>query len=526
MFEIELDLGFTDHHRKAFLAGMFLCGNLSFFSITYQDLPFKILRLSLTTVGAIAGGILLKEHRTPDRFEIEVLTFEQQKEQEIQAIAQQREELYKEQDLLNQQLQNWADELVLTTEQEKQDQQQLYEGTIVQLQSRISELEGIKRPRGTSRIEWVANQIIDVLLEYEVFADYHDSHAIPGNDIIWVNPRQGVKVRKLKELAEEIQLRLKAIALPELTVQEGSICISLPTDKAKTESLAAAGTKKKKGIIDPPPTWFQDMVLNPEVNHLFVNGDTGSGKSTLIDNFICYAKQELGKSVDIIICDPKFPDSEWVVDGEEILPQYKGYERLIDEDGEEYPSALDGVLDMFQDVRLRLEIAAKDKLAGRGVKPRQPRIYVVDEAEDLVASFGKDASESIQSVLRVGRSTKVKAIIIGQNPGCKAYGLEKANLRNCAQIYLRENALSGIDQVAPTTEIKKQLREQVALRQAAAEGDRSKRFYGLVKYPGQPPFIALMPEPQKFSHEEEAEEEFTVSIEDLVEEAILEDAIA
>jgi hypothetical protein len=510
VLEVEFDLNVSPRQRLTILLGFFLTGIISLTTVQNQAAWLKVLRMAMVGSGAIAGSALLWEYRPKE--EEEAITMQ------ATLIDEERQQLLSESEELEKRLQQWADEQAASWEKQYQDQAETYEAAIAQLRGRIAELDGIKRPRGNSRIEWVANQIIDVLLEFEIPADYYDSHAIPGNDMVWVTPRNGVRVRKLKELAEEIQLRLKLPSPADIAVQEGQIQISLTTDKTKTEALAT--TRKKKGIIDPPATWFQDMVLHPDVNHLFVNGDTGSGKSTLIDNFICFAKQELGSSVSITICDPKFPDSHWIVDGEEIIPQYKGYERLIDEDGEEHPSALDGVISMFDDVRSRLEVAARDKLAGREVKPRKPRIYVIDESEDLVGEFGKDVSDAIKSVLRVGRSTKVKAIIIGQNPGCKAYGLERANLRNCAQIYLRENALAGIDQVAPTQEMKKYLREQVALRQAAAEGDRTKKFYGLVKYPGEAAFVTLMPPPHHFNPQEADEDFLPASIEDLVEEAM------
>jgi hypothetical protein len=512
VLEVEFDLNVSPRQRLTILLGFFLAGIVSLTTVQNQSAWLKVLRMAMVGSGAIAGSALLWEYRPKE--EEEAITMQ------ATLIDEERQQLLSESEELEKRLQQWADEQAASWEKQYQDQAEVYEQAIAQLRGRIAELDGIKRPRGNSRIEWVANQIIDVLLEYEIPADYHDSHAIPGNDMVWVSPRDGVRIRKLKELAEEIQLRLKAASPPEIAVMDGQVQISIATDKSKTEVLTA--TRKKKGIVEPPATWFEEMVLSPDVNHLFVNGDTGSGKSTLIDNFICYAKKELGSQVDIVICDPKFPDSTWTVDGEEIIPRYKGYDRLVDEFGKEHESALDGLRAMHDDVRKRLSTAAQDKLAGREPVPRKPRIYVVDEAEDLVGEFKTEASDSIKSVLRVGRSTKVKAVIIGQNSGCKAYGMEKANLRNATQIYLRSNALPGVDQVASTAEEKKYLREQIALRQAAAESDRSKRYYGLVKYPGQPAFVALMPPPQSFNQDEdeEIEDDYPLSIEDLVEEAM------
>lgn len=496
--------------RRGFFIALFVVGLFSLLTIKYQDLAFKILRLSLVASGAIAGSVLLYEHRP--KSEEEQNNYESS---QLAIVEEERLRLIQEQEILDQRLQKWADEQQAQWEQQYNDQAAMYEGIISQQHQKIAQLEGIKRPKGNSRIEWVADQIIDVLLEYEIYCDYKDSHAIPGCDLIWVVPRQGVRVRKLKDIAEEIQLRIPGIEVPpEISVSDGAIQISCSADKAKVDRKAV---EKGNKLVEPADDWFKRMVTQPDVNHLFCNGDTGSGKSTLIDNFICLAKQELGNSVEIIIIDPKFPDSTWVIDGEEIIPEYKGYEPITDEYGEEHPSALDGLRAMYDDVRQRLENAAQAKLSGREKPNRIPRIYVIDEAEDLIATFGDDAAEPIRSVLRVGRSTKVKAVIIGQNPGCKAYKMEKANLRNCGQLYLRENALAGIDQVAPTAALKKQLRDQIALRQTEGEKDRSKRFYSLIKYPGMPAFTALCPPPAAYSGGDEVVD--VTTIEDLVEAA-------
>lgn len=528
---IELDLSLTSRQRTGFLIGVFLAGGISLLTIGNNQNWLRVLRLSLVSAGAIAGGVLLYEYRTPSKLEKQMLELQQREIEShsnaassLAAVEVERTRLYQEQEQLDKQLQQWADEQMQSWKSQLEDQAAMYEMMIVQLRSRIDELEGIKRPAGTSRIAWVANQIIDVLLEYEVEADYHDSHAIPGSDIVWVIPRSGVKVKKLKELSEEIHLRLPGVESVEISLtDDGTIQIVCSTDKAKTERQKLSNSKSDRAIVDDP-SWFEKMITHPDVNHLFVNGDTGSGKSTLIDNFISAAKRELGREVEIIIIDPKFPDSSWVIDGEEFLPQFKGYDRLIDESGIEHPSAIDGLYQMLEDVRSRLATAAQAKLAGRDKPNRKPRIYVIDEAEDLVATFGEDAAEPIRSVLRVGRSTKVKAIIIGQNSGCKAYKLEKANLRNAAQLYLRENALAGVDQVGTTVAIKKVLRDQVAQRQHEGESDRSKRFYCLVKYPGCPAFTALAPKPGSYSAK--FEPEFFPTIEELVEEAIEVDSVS
>jgi energy-coupling factor transporter ATP-binding protein EcfA2 len=487
MFELEIDFdfGINERQRKAFLAGLFLCGNLSFFTIANQSLPLKILRLSLITAGSIAGGILLKEHRTPSRLENEILTFEQQKEQEIRAIAQQREELYRENELLDQQLQNWANEQAQSWQEQYQDQQQLYEGTIVELQSRISQLEGIKRPKGTSRVQWVANQILDVFLEYEVLCDYKDCLAVPGEDRFWFEPRYGVKTKQLKDIAEEIRVRVPGIeATPEIAVVEGAVEVVCRVHATRVAKQKEAD--RTKLITEPDYDWFKMAIQKS--NHYFVNGDTGAGKSTLVNNICCLALEELGEGTEVIIIDPKYPDTPWMIAGKEFEPQYTGQDE-----------ALQGLQDMEQEVLDRLESAREAKKNKRKPPKRTPILYVIDEGENLIATFGKQASEPILATTRVGRSTGVKVVLLGQSPMCSDYGMKKANLNNSTRIYMRENAMKGADDTCTTTSQKKAILSQIEARQEASVEDSNKQFYGLIKFPGKPAFLAQFPKPNQYA---------------------------
>lgn len=479
-------------NKTTYCSFLLALGVVSLLSIRLQSSFLKAIRPALLLGGSIAGTTLLINYRSPSKLDEEQARIEGEAESRQSEIEQERQRLYEEQAEIESRLQQWADETKSMFEQQLTSERENYEAVIETLKCRLAELNGVARPKGNSRIEWIADRVIDVFLEYGIACDFEDCHEIPGEDLIWLSPRQGVKVSQVRALAEELQLRIAGIDYPpsiSLT-DEASIEISI---KVSAEKQRREKASIEEELIEAPADWFEEMISHPEVNHLRVAGESGSGKSTLIDNYICLAKKDLGDDVEIVVIDPKFPDTKWVIDGVEIIPQFKGYERLKDELGNEHPSALEGLIAMQQDVRDRLSKAATEKLAGKDITERKPTIYVIDEAEDLVGTFGEDAAEPIRSVLRVGRSTKVKAVIIGQDPGCRAYKMQKANFRNAAQIFLRENATAGIEEVGLTRSQKAELKKQVGLRQLLAENDRNKRFYGVIKYPGCPAFCANMP---------------------------------
>ncbi len=513
------------NRRLIYLLGIVSC--LTLLSYSWRD-KYRFPAFFIRCGGVVAGIVFLietspKKWKTEQQANAIILTKEKDYlSQEREAIATEWENLENKINFAEQrfqeQLQNIQKEFDLAWQQ-KQEEYDFELGLLQkensQLISKIIELNAIKYPKGTSRVEWVAAQVIDVFIEYDIAVDYKDSHALPGMDLIWVVPRQEVRVKKVKEVVEEIQLRLGLSTLPAMEIEAGCIRIDLSIASEKTK----ASNSKKIKIIEPNIGWFKEACSN--TIHAFVNGDTGAGKSTLIANFVGAIKSIMGADVEVVIIDPKFPHSQWILDGEEIQPQFIGFDNLTDDMGNSYPSAIDGLRQLDADVRSRLSNDAREKLSGREVKPHRKRIYIVDEFEELCAEFGEEAAAPIRSAWRLARSSNISVIAIGQNPGCKAYRLEKANLRNAACFYLRENALKGIDEIVPTASAKSLLREQVLARQLAADTNPNARFYGLIKYPGKSAFIANMPTPGEYCFSEENDENIssTADIYDLVEEA-------
>lgn len=384
--------------------------------------------------------------------------------------------------------------------------EEFYQTQVSHLQQAVAQANGIKRPRASlGYIAYIGNQILDVLAEYKCPCDFIDAHKTEVADVavlsVLVEPREGVKVAHVAALTQEIQARV-GLGEPEVALTEdGRIEIQIVDEEA--EKHRARGDKSSP-IQEPDPAIVrQDLTKS---THFFISGDTGSGKSSLVNNIICLIKEAFGEEVEIVICDPKFPDNDWIIQGEKVVPQFKGYDRLVTDDGETLPNALDGIIQMYEDVRGRLDEAAIAEISGRPAPARKLRIYVIDEAEDMVAQYGDKASDPIKAVLRVGRSTRVVAIILGQSPMCSDYGMKKANLNNTTRFWLRENGLKGLDDCNPTREQRAIVKAQVYARQRRAEQELidgfnppPSSFFALIKAPGRPPFMCSLPKPNEYS---------------------------
>jgi len=465
--------------------------------------PFTLARpyekFAFNLVGCIGASCLIYLHRpdrrqqtsfdTPDdrtkHLESQIEELHRQLEQERERIAQAEsgaieyqsqliEKLQKQTDEELSRFQSQWDERETRFSEELEATRELYESQITQLQSAVRALNAPRPFQSVSRLAYAGNQIIGYFSNrHQVVLDAHETDSSPRRDYIWLSPRIPLQKAKFKVWEGELQQLLGLPSEPTIDIdRDGLIKISFSRldDREKTPEPT---------IAPPPRDWFRRAIESS--NHYFVNGDTGSGKSTLIANIIGMASSILGEDTEIIIIDPKYPDSDWHIE-----PKYKGYEE-----------SAEGAKAMAQDVTNRLSEAREAADNGMPIPRRIPRFYIIDEAEDLIA-FDSSVGEAIKSTLRVGRSTNTKCLFIGQSPNCSDYKLRKANFNNTTQFFLRDNAKRGISDLSPNNEIRADLSEQYALYMKAANGKRENNFemyYGLIKFQGQSPFMAYLPEP-------------------------------
>lgn len=509
-------------NNYSFVAAHLVGGAASLFVVVQAcSVPWlRPVSVVVSLSSAIAGCEFLRRCRhIPSEMEAELILREkelQEKEQKLLTAIQSEQEWTQEvikegEQQLNQILE--ANKKYLLDEEKRIREEaefeiKLREDAIASLQSQLQAATQLRRPKGTSRIEWVSGQVQDILLEYEVAADYSDSYAHPEGreDFIWLELRYGIPKYKCQRAVENLPHRLPGCFGAIADYEDGKVKITL-----QRVDISEVKAKKVKGVeLDPiPQDWLLNAVKSCVDNSLpiWVNGNMGSGKSTVLNNIINLITQ-LSPDAEIFIIDPKCPDSEWHINGARVEPQYKGFTPWKNpKTGHLEPSALDGLLEMKASILKRLDDAMAERYAGIPAPPRNYKIWCCDEAEQLVNTFPKNkqngednAVDPILSAIKVARSTKNILLMIGQSPMCSRYGLLQSDLNNFGLIlYLGEqNAAGGSEEISLTRQQNARLKKQIAAYQHLAEQGEGNKYFGLVYLQGQAPFVAPMPRPNSY----------------------------
>lgn len=244
------------------------------------------------------------------------------------------------------------------------------------------------------------------------------------------------------------------------------------------ENIVESKLRKQsnKTIIEANDDWLLDFALRNY--HFRICGETGSGKSTFVENLINCLAISLGKSVKIVLIDPKYPLSDFNIES-----QYKG----INE-------ALNGLNYLKTEVETRLKEASLDKGNKLNVRSFEPILFVIDEIDWIANEYGKEASKLLKVGLKVGRALNIKVCYLGQSPLCSDLpGFRKNDFKNSANIILGEMALLGIDEICYPKQ------KRYILNELENRIDRGDRYYALVKPMSKSPFTAILPKPKQYS---------------------------
>ncbi|WP_414589691.1 hypothetical protein [Scytonema sp. PCC 10023] len=404
----------------------------------------------------------------------------------------------------------YYEELLQHQQQDFLSEIQLRENTIALLQNKIMRIANRPDPK-QGFAAWVAALLLEALEQHEVYCRLVSYQKIPGSRevSIWVDLEPGQQSRKLEAIAKEVGSWVK-LGEPSIT-WDGDECIYEFhfAPNAFYEDELIGGIDEAAGVIieEPQGDYLAEFIRNTDRLSAFINGDSGSGKSTFVNNYICLIKrifEEDGELVEVIIVDGKDPDSPWEIDGVQMIPQYGGINDPDDEDEENWieNDCLAGLQVMKQDVYHRLRAKRKARDEGQPMPTFPKRIYVVDEAEEIYSIYSKDASKPILSAARLGRSGGIAVVVIGQNSNCSAYGFQIPNLNNFVRAYLRENAKKGIKDAVPTASDRKPLLQQVSARESISKGlpkSDPRKYWGFFKIAGEPGFVAQLPPPNAYS---------------------------
>jgi len=301
---------------------------------------------------------------------------------------------------------------------------------------------------------------------------------------------------------------------------DGGLKLTFDVSGTDWDALEQERKAQADAISDPPLIHLAAFVRdNPQI---CLMGDSGEGKTTLINNLAHLMEQELGGDAELYIVNPK-PNEE--TDLSKL--KYADFE-----------SSIFGLLEAATEILYRLDLNTKALLKRREVPdfalPRfSPIIYFFDEFSELAGVWNKCKPDVMEEVLsefesmlapeknkamefvrkrvapntfasdllkfcwRVGRTEKVKLLIAGQNLKAGTIGTTIQDLNQTAIIYLGEAIREGIDNRISSWQRESLNQEYAHRSQKIAEG-KANRFYGLFVPKGSKSYFSTLPSESAF----------------------------
>jgi len=399
----------------------------------------------------------------------------------------------------------------------------------------LQESQSLKQPdypQGHSHEELLACEAIRCLYDHSIIVKSPVVKGLKGGRFelrfkilpVLVDHKIASPVRSLGEAYKQINrdlikpLRIAVrgcCADPLVEPIYGGLKLTFDVSGTDWDALEQERKAQADAISDPLPTHLGTFVRdNPQI---CLMGDSGEGKTTLINNLAQLMEQELGSEAELYIVNPK-PNE----DTDLSKLKYADFE-----------SSILGLLEAATEILYRLDLHTKALLKRREIPdsplPRfSPIIYFFDEFSELAGVWNKCKPDVMEEVLdtfegslppeklktmsfirkrvaptsfaadllkfcwRVGRTEKVKLLIAGQNLKAGTIGITIQDLHQTAIIYLGEAIREGIDNRVSSWQ-RESLNQEYAYRsQKVAEG-KANRFYGLFVPKGSKSYFSTLP---------------------------------
>lgn len=301
-------------------------------------------------------------------------------------------------------------------------------------------------------------------------------HGIPITDIsatvgptvtlYEIRPEQGIKISKIKNLADDIALSLSAIGVRIIAPipGKGTVGIEVANARPQTVSMRTIVQSRKYsetrfrlpvalGCTIGNDIYIADLTKMP---HLLVAGATGQGKSVglnAIISSILYKKRP--DEVKFVMIDPKEVEfSQYAKIEKHYLAKIEGEDAIVTNMSKVVPTLNSLCIEMDNrykllrngEVRNIEEYNAKilqNKLRESDGHKFMPYIVlVVDEFADLIMTSGKDVERPIARLAQKARAIGIHVIIATQRPSTNVItGIIKANF----PVRIAFKVSSGID---------------------------------------------------------------------------------
>ena len=284
-----------------------------------------------------------------------------------------------------------------------------------------------------------AKKLEDTLLSFGVEAKVTQINKGPTVTRYELQPKQGVKVSKIVNLADDIALNLAAsgIRIEAPIPGKAAVGIEVPNDTSEMVYLRDV-IESDQFAAFPSKLAFalgKDIAGKPivadigKMPHILIAGATGSGKSVCINTLITSILYKASpKEVKLIIIDPKVVE----------LNVYNGIPHLmipVVTDPKKAAGALCWAVNemtkryqLFADNNVRDMKGYNNKVTDENLK-MPSIIIIIDELADLMMTAAKEVEDAICRLAQMARAAGIHLVIATQRPSVDVItGVIKANI--------------------------------------------------------------------------------------------------
>ncbi len=282
-----------------------------------------------------------------------------------------------------------------------------------------------------------AQAIKDTFENFNIHVEMEGANVGPRVTQYTLRPPVGVKLTKITALENNLALDLAAhsIRMEAPIPGKRAVGIEVPNVKAATVRLSSLLQSKEWRELKSPLGFAigRDIAGTPVVGdlakmpHLLVAGQTGSGKSVMINDIITSLLYRSSPSeMKLILVDPKQVE----------LTPYNGLPHLLTPvitEPEKCISALKwAVAEMERRLRAMSEVGKRDIVGYNTLKKEEGMPYIViviDELADLMMMAARDVEALIVRIAQKARAAGIHLILATQRPSVDVItGLIKANV--------------------------------------------------------------------------------------------------
>lgn len=298
-------------------------------------------------------------------------------------------------------------------------------------------LEKKQSPADAGDVKHNAQIIKDTLSEFSIDVDMEGANIGPKVTQYTLKPPSGVKLNRISALETNIALNLAAQALRIEAPIPGqrAVGIEVPNRKAADVRLYGILTAKQWSGATEPLSFAVgkdiagDAVVG-ELNkmpHLLIAGQTGSGKSVMINTLLSSLLYRNSPSdMRLILVDPKQVEMTPYADIPHLLTP------IITEPEKTISALKWAVNEMERRYSLLAEVKVRDIKSYNAKKPEERMPYIViviDELADLMMVAARDVEALIVRLAQKARAVGVHLVLATQRPSVDVItGLIKANV--------------------------------------------------------------------------------------------------